>query len=266
MKFILYTDKGNRKNNEDSILLISKESRWKISNDDSAKVTGDISIPCGAIISDGMGGYEAGEVASSITCEEFSNSFFDFFNEQDIPASDKTYTSRCKEILQKTFNRINFRINSLSTLDSKYKDTGATIAGVCLLNDGNIIAFHAGDSRVYLLKGEYLQLLTLDHNLRSILLKNGEDIPEGKGKELINCVGGGLDSNYLEIKILENNMIKNGDSIFICSDGVYDCVDIDFLESTLQIENPENLVDKIKEEISKNGAFDNNSFIVLKID
>jgi serine/threonine protein phosphatase PrpC len=154
----------------------------------------------------------------------------------------------------------------MSILDSKYKDTGATIAGVCLLNDGNIVIFHAGDSRVYLLKGGYLQLLTLDHNLRSILLKNGEDIPEGKGKELVNCAGAGLDSNYLEIKILENNKVKNGDSIFICSDGVYDCLDIDFLESILQIENLESIADNLKEEILKNGAFDNSSFIVLKID
>jgi len=266
MKFILYTDKGNRKNNEDSILLISNERRWKITNNDSAKVAGVINIPCAAVVSDGMGGYEAGELASSITCDEFNKLFYSLFNEKDGSGLNSANVNRYEELLHETFKKINLQIKNLSNVDSKYKDTGATIAGICILNDGKIIIFHAGDSRVYLFKGGYLQLLTLDHNLRSVLLKSGEDMPEGKGKELVNCAGGGLDSNFLEIKILENDKIKIGDSIFICSDGVYDCVDLDFLESALQIENPEELVNKIKQEILKNGASDNNSFIVLQID
>jgi serine/threonine protein phosphatase PrpC len=64
------------------------------------------------------------------------------------------------------------------------------------------------------------------------LLKAGIDAVEAKNTELVNCVGGGAENNYLEIQPIKSAIIQNS-HIILCSDGIHGFLNIDEMENLI---------------------------------
>lgn len=118
-----------------------------------------------AIVCDGMGGQNGGNVASSIACDTISKRM----NENLTNASDE----RMKGIIINALSEANIEVYKTSNLEPGYKGMGTTVVMAVVMNKKAYIG-HIGDSRVYLLRDDKLHQLTRDHSLVQELLEQGK--------------------------------------------------------------------------------------------
>ncbi len=205
-------------------------------------------------VADGMGGHKKGDFASE-TIKEFL--------ERDFKAKDKflsvlnAYFWLIKEV--KAINKYIFRTQDF---DENYKGCGTTLC-LALIHKDKIIILNAGDSRCYFLVDGKLVQKTEDQTYVNYLLRSGqisskEAETHPKKHYLINAIGL-FPTVSFDINIYE----YHGESVFLCSDGLYNNVDKKDIEATL---NNKNTVDeKINSLVSLanfNGGSDNISAIL----
>lgn len=170
-----------------------------------------------ALVCDGMGGFEGGELASRTAVEAFI-------------ARYQAAQAEKRDILESwitDLETIDDMVFSLKKKDGKRVGAGTTLA-LAYLRDSKLYWLSVGDSRIYLSRGEEIVQVTRDHVYYIRLnqqLKNGELTQEEynkeahKGDALISFVGmGGL----LMIDVNEEGfLLRSEDTILVCSDGVY---------------------------------------------
>lgn len=208
------------------------------------------------MVCDGMGGHDAGEVASQTVCDAISQSILNdghdnegVFTKMDlINALDEAYTA-----LDKKDN-------------GAEKKMGTTLAFLKLHNDGATIA-HIGDSRVYYIrpgkteKGTEILFMTEDHSLVNSLVKAGEMTHEearhSKQKNIITrAMQPGVDRCEADIALITD--IQPGDYFYLCSDGMLEQDEMEDGTVLKRIFSHEIPSDEEKVKILK-GATDNNS-------
>ena len=182
------TDPGNvREANEDAILDRPQSGLW--------------------VVADGMGGHEAGEVASGAIVAGLAQ-----IGDVEQPS---TFVNAVEDCLID----VNRRLFAASS--SRGKVMGSTVAAVLAL-PGHCLCMWAGDSRVYRLRNFELQELTTDHSEVEELIAEGslarEDAEGYPGENIITRAVGGEDDLYLEVKLFE---MAHKDRYLICSDGLY---------------------------------------------
>ncbi len=165
-----------------------------------------------AIVADGMGGHQAGEVASQLTGEYFS----DLWQKKELITTAK----QSEEWLLKHIENVNLKILEYAQKNEKYSGMGTTIvAAICTATF--ITVAHVGDSRAYLLNRSGFKQLTEDHSLINELVKSGE-ISEldaqthPKKNVLLKALG---TNKAVKAKIKTINWEKN-DRLLLCSDGL----------------------------------------------
>jgi protein phosphatase len=214
------TDKGlKRETNEDSFLINNNKNLL--------------------IVSDGMGGYEKGEVASSIIVETFNEKILEYEK-----TNEKTFDI-LKEHLNEAVKTSSKKIIDYSIEKKIYKTIGATIIGIYhdkVLN--KTISFHLGDSRAYKVKESELQQLTKDHTY--------------KGNVISKAIGN-FDPFELDISEID---IENDDLIILCSDGVYNFISDEKVVEILQTHSLKECCQEMKKAIYENGAKDNLTMIL----
>jgi len=186
------TDPGKvRNNNEDSLLV--GEGR-----DDTLFA-----------VADGIGGFEAGEVASSIAIDVL----------KDLEASAP---------LEEAIREANRRILAAARGDDRLAGMGTTVVAMRFgVKDGEPIAeiSHVGDSRAYLLKGGDLRPVTEDHSLVAELVRSGDltraQASEHPQKNLITRALGAEAEVEVDTAVLP---VGPGDRLILCSDGLSDMV------------------------------------------
>ncbi len=246
MKALIVTDKGlKRSNNEDSVLFITSSESVLFTDSPNSTAIKELEGPFIIIVSDGMGGYGGGELASKLVCNTYQKNF-------RIESNPENY-------LKSIFKEVNKEILQLSIEKQEYKNMGATIAGLYFTNE-SYYTFHAGDSRVYHFHGKYLRQLTADHSLSNITSADSGS----QSRALTNCVAGGTEDNFLEVKKINSSLFEGNDKILISSDGVHEFIDIEILEDILSEKVLENIQDRLIAEIQKAGAPDNFSFILIQ--
>jgi len=266
MEYTVFTDVGKeRNNNEDSLLLVVAKNDIK-QQDNNGKYEkilvnnkrkfsqfsskNEVGRDFLAIVSDGMGGYEAGEIASKIVCEKYLKNF------EVLNALSKK--EEIIENLKGTFKEADNKIYEMSVEDEDKKNMGATIVGLYYSEKSGFFKFHAGDSRLYLLNDGFLRLLTEDHNVYNSLLKLGQDPDKKTSQALTNCAAGGNADNFLEVSQIEKITIKENTGFFLCSDGIYDLLDEDDLEDELNdCSNNLEFVESISKKVYNKWAHDN---------
>lgn len=232
-----------RKMNQDSILMLAdKERRIYL-----------------YIVADGMGGHTDGEVASKAVVEGMKD-WWATLN----PAVYGDDFSRILLSLQNKLQEIN------SHIFRKY--AGKALCGstcVCLFAYRNRYAIvSVGDSRIYRKRGFRVKQMTTDdvwENQRQIqetlsLQERKEHTNYGK---LVSAVGVS-EQLYLTV---ETDCIEKGDTFLLCSDGLYKyCNETKMLQSIRRAtrKNLEEKVQKLKEMVYQEGAFDNISIILVK--
>jgi PPM family protein phosphatase len=163
-------------------------------------------------IADGMGGAQAGEVASRLAAAALKESGTSAGGER-----------RIADLIQEANRRVYDRSNS----DPNTSGMGTTIT-VALVENGTVAFGHVGDSRAYLIRDGKMEQITEDHSLVNELLKSGKLSPEEavahpQRSVITRALGTDPDVDADTFTIAA----KPGDAFLLCSDGLTDMVDED---------------------------------------
>ena len=161
---------------------------------------------CFAAVADGMGGHQAGEVASAIAIREFIDEI-----RNQTPS---------EEVLKEAIRRANHAIYEEGARDPHKRGMGTTLTALWYDED-NVYLTHVGDSRAYLLRNKALMQLSNDHSLVGELLALGEITPEQalthpQRNFITRALGTG---RRTEPDILHLDF-QPGDAWLLCSDGL----------------------------------------------
>jgi len=193
-----------RKVNEDS---------YYIPDHDSKGIAGKV-----LVLADGMGGHNAGEVASDLAIRSIIEYLSSCCTEEDI-ASDPSLA------LQKAVGYANEQVVSLGKSNEQYNNMGSTVIAVMCVEDRWIIC-HVGDSRAYHISKNGIVQITRDHSLVEQLVEKGvmkKNSPEYIMQRHIITRAIGVDE--IEMGDIYSVYPSKGDILLICSDGLSELVD-----------------------------------------
>lgn len=169
-----------------------------------------------AIICDGMGGLSGGETASRIAADSIAKAWFDQQDLWDIP-----------EFFRREAINADRKVFAQTDASGQPLRAGTTVAAV-IIRAGQLYWLSVGDSRIWLIRGNEILTLNVEHNYRMILnarLRRGELTPEQyaaqehRAEALISYIGMG------NVSLMDINAqaypLCDGDTILVCSDGLY---------------------------------------------
>ena len=192
--------------------------RARSNNEDSVALDGDVSL---AVLADGMGGYNAGEVASNMATSFIRTELGRWLREAHAHASDAE-VRRAMDICVDNANRAIF---NAANSNPQYAGMGTTLV-VALFRENHLLVGHVGDSRAYRLRGGRLQQITRDHSLLQEQIDAGLITPEqaafSANKNLVTRAVGVEDTVLLET---HQHDVQPGDVYLLCSDGLSDMLD-----------------------------------------
>jgi protein phosphatase len=188
------------------------------------------------VVADGMGGHEAGEVASGLTVqviERFIEDTRDADLNQTWPFPYDTTRSLEANRLTAAIRLANRQVASAIGADAALKGMATTAAAV-LMTDGHAHVAHVGDSRVYLLRTGVLRQLTHDHSwvgeqVRAGLLSDSDAQSHPWRNVVTRAIAGGDDPD-VEVADVATEV---GDLLLVCSDGLSSVVPLEQIESLL---------------------------------
>lgn len=210
-------------------------------------------------VADGMGGHNAGEIASNLAIKTIEEAYY----------RDRDKIIQKELELPKFINEVVATANEKIFLKSnEQKDCNGmgTTVTIGFLYDEEIYIGHIGDSRAYLLRNEELIQLTQDHSLVAELVKNGSiSREEARNHPQKNIITRALGTdNKVNVDILSREL-KDNDILMLCTDGLTNMVSEKTIRDTLLSNNDlekscKSLI-KIANEL---GGFDNSTVMIIK--
>lgn len=173
-------------------------------------------------VSDGMGGSEKGDVASKLTIDLLNASFKKKKKHRYLFSDKRWITRTCKSINKKIYSMAE-KVKKAEKNSEKI-GMGCTLVAVLISGERMMIA-NIGDSRAYMLKDGEIKQLTTDQTYVEYLLKTGKITEEGAKTHpdrhvLTNALG-----VYNSLSLSITDMPYHGESILLCSDGLYNNLD-----------------------------------------
>ncbi len=182
------------------------------------------------ILADGMGGYNAGEVASTMACTFIKSELSRWLSEAGANANGK----EVKRALEICVENANHSIFSAANSNPQFTGMGTTLV-VGVFQASRLVLGHIGDSRCYRLRGDDFQQITKDHSLLQEQIEAGLLTPEqaltSSNKNLVTRALGVADAVLLDVS---EHIVEDGDLYLMCSDGLSDMVRDAVLATTLQ--------------------------------
>lgn len=229
-----------REHNEDSVGLFQSEKGVTV-----------------AVLADGMGGHQAGDVAS--------RSAVDIVRRELMTLSPEMSTEERRRRSLEAVTAANREVYALSSRHKGYKGMGTTCI-TAVVTEEEVVLAHIGDSRAYLLHDEGLYQLTEDHSLVNVLKKHGEITEEEarvhpQRNVLVRALG---TNEEVEADLIVTPWYKK-DTLLLCTDGLFNMVSVHDIGMVLTSEMPvsrqaEILVQKALDA----GGTDNISLILLR--
>ncbi len=254
-------------NLQDKIQIVGVTDTGKVRKNNEDSIGYDVGLGL-SVLADGMGGHLGGEIASSLSVNTILESL-----QQNLPslngnqANNNTGVSQASMFIQDAIEQANDLIYQKSRSDPALRGMGTTIV-VLLLFDNRISLAHIGDSRCYRLRDNQFEQITKDHSLIQELIDRGFYTPEEARKSLNrNLVTKALGINPGIIPDLYEEFVMKNDIYLLCSDGLTDLVDDDYISLTIK-RFSDNLDDAAKQLITKanqNGGNDNISVILCRV-
>jgi len=227
-------------------------------NEDSIAADAEIGL---AVLADGMGGYNAGEVASGIAVAMISDEM------KKLLGGAETEAGSAEDLLSEHVARANAAIYQAAQSQPQYSGMGTTLV-VALWHDNKMAVGHVGDSRLYRLRGETFEQVTRDHSLLQEQIDSGmitrEQARFSQNKNLVTRAVG-IDAE-VETEV-HTYPVQPGDIYLLCSDGLSDMVtdeDIQLTLSSLQA-NLSLAAEQLVQQANDNGGRDNISVILVRV-
>ena len=214
---------------------ISDTGRVRDHNEDAIGSIGEIGL---MVLADGMGGYNAGEVASGIAVQivtEMASDGADREERDDIDSHSGLM--RQSIVLRDAVYRANKIIYQTAHSQDDCEGMGTTIVA-CMFYDNKISIAHVGDSRAYRLRGGELEQVTLDHSLLQELVDRGfysaEEAQRSSNRNYVTRALG-VEAT-VEVEVHEHEVLPD-DIYLLCSDGLPDMVEDDDIHLTISTFN-----------------------------
>jgi len=239
------TDVGRKRaNNEDALFF-----------DDKMKLY---------LVADGMGGHQAGEIASHLVVE----TIIDYMKnnqalENDLISYDKTLSQEANRLLSGIILS-NRKVYEASQSNDSYRGMGSTVSALYVSND-TIITANVGDSPIYLIHNGSINLLSVPHTMvaeqASLFPKGSEKLGDEYKHILTRAIG--IEKN-VQADICEMQYYQ-GDIIVIGSDGLSDKVTPEEIMDIVNNEEPDKACTSLVNIANERGGDDNITSVIVKI-
>lgn len=219
-----------REVNEDACLALPRRGLW--------------------VVADGMGGHDAGDVASRMIVESLSD-----VHQHDNPA----------DFLDEVEDRLlDVNLNLYEASAPQARTMGSTVVALLVMGR-HVVIIWAGDSRAYRLRDGQFEQMTVDHSQVELMVQTGElrreDAESHPLANVITRAVGGTEELYLDVELRE---INDGDRFLLCSDGLYKDLDDQVLARCLSSGDSEGACQALMGEALAGEASDNVTLAVIE--
>lgn len=199
----------------DHLCAITDVGRVRDHNEDTFHVSEDGRL---LVVADGMGGHEAGEVASTLAVE----TIVEFFGRKLQQATDSG--SELESLLLKALEAAHQKVLETAHSREGCRGMGTTLILACVQGD-QLYTCHVGDVRCYVRSATGLEQITQDHSLVGALVQAGELTAEQarvhpRKNEILQAVG--LPNGI--VPEVSSGTLGNGDHVLLCSDGLWEAL------------------------------------------
>ena len=234
------TDKGNvRENNEDYFYISNSLDEVQL-----------------YLLADGMGGYNAGEVASRMAVESAKDYIHKHF------AKNKDSKEKLEALLKDAIEYANSVVYKKAQSKEDLRGMGTTL-DVCLIYNSRIYIGHVGDSRVYRIRKEFMRRLTKDHSYVQTLVDDGtitkEEAYSHPKKNMLTKALGCVET--VEPDVYTKTFIKD-DIILMCSDGLTNMIREENIYEIIK-QDKENAIENLVKQANDNGGLDNITVVII---
>jgi protein phosphatase len=241
------TDVGKkRKNNEDSLFLSDTQSLY--------------------VVADGMGGHQAGEVASSFVVEtlwDYMKRFKDNETAEELEQHDESLSLEANRLLS-GIHLANKSVFQAAQSKPAYRGMGSTVSTVYFTNN-TLISANVGDSPIYLIHNGRIEMLSVPHTVMAEQAALDPQNAQQLGNEFKHMLTRAIGvSETVEPDISEIQCFK-GDKLVLCSDGLSNLVTKDEIHEIVNKERSEKACRKLVDLANERGGDDNVTVIVLKV-
>jgi PPM family protein phosphatase len=249
-----------RENNEDSFLIADLNSG--VSAPDSAALRQIVGGKgCLFLVADGMGGLEAGEVASRMAVELTAQYFLTRLRDNEC-SEPQVFVST----LKKSIEEANQRVFEEARKNSKLRGMGTTLTAAAVYG-GSIFFAQVGDSRAYLERNGFLTQMTQDQSVVAQLVSSGALMPEDakahpQRNVILQAVGA---QDHVDVAISSADL-RRGDRVVLCSDGLWGKLEEEELKEILDRFDPKGTCQRLVELARERGGEDNITIIVAHFD
>jgi protein phosphatase len=209
-------------------------------------------------VADGMGGHQAGEVASETALVSL----------QEVDDREWPSAAQAEHALVEAVRAANTDVVEQAAANPDYRGMGTTLTAV-LVRDGRLHVAHVGDSRAYLFRpGEGMSQLTTDHTLVEQLVRDGrisrDEIPTHPQRSVITRAIGV--ETFVEVDTLPPLELEPGDQVLLCSDGLSGPVPDDEIAQILaETADGDEACDALVLAANRAGGPDNITVVLLRI-
>lgn len=242
----------------------SDPGRVRSRNEDSIYVNAGLGL---VILADGMGGYNAGEVASGMATNLIGAGLEKAFGNRPPQRSDPAGTLLTRTALETVIGDANGAIFESAQRESQYAGMGTTLV-TAIFYDNSLTVGHVGDSRLYRLRDRELKVVTRDHSLLQEQIDSGmisaDQARYSQNRNLVTRALG-VDS-VVDPEIRDYDTLPE-DIYLLCSDGLNDMIEDTEIAATL-IANRSDLqkaADELVRAANESGGRDNVSVILVRI-
>ena len=241
MNFTVESDIGlKRAVNEDRASLFERPDKLKL-----------------AVLADGMGGHNAGDVASEMAITLLRNSFLN-------ASADELATKESRKLwLQQAVSHTNNEIYQYSLANEGCKGMGTTLIS-CVVDGTNSIIAHVGDSRLYYFSEDKVELITRDHSYVNVLIDKGaiseEEAENHPNKNLIvKAIGteSTIEPDFYELEIADDSYV------LICSDGLSNKLSTSEMAAIITLPKPLQERGKMLVQLANDSGGEDNISLVL---
>lgn len=242
MKFTIYQESrpGKRPNNEDRLAHCYSRDALLV------------------VVADGMGGHYYGEVAAQIAVQSVTEAF----QREANPKIHDPFSFINRTMINAHCAILDFA-NTHKLLDSP-----RTTCVACLIQDSIAYWAHAGDSRLYVIRGGRVLTRTRDHSRVQLLIDQGMISPAQASShpdrnKVYSCLGGRQDP---DIELSRKTPLEAGDVVALCTDGLWGLYPDDLLAAALKDENLMKAVPELMEQADGRGGqnADNLSIVAVR--
>lgn len=218
------------------------------------------------ILADGMGGYEAGDLASKLAVHTVGQEITNRLKLESPPFS----ASQIKTIFNAAIEKTNAVILQASCDAGQKRRMGTTLV-ILFVQAANAYISHVGDSRMYLIRNNTITQLTEDHSwsaeIAKRLAKNKAQSGSAPPQVPLNILTQAIGQETLPKASFLKETIVPDDWLLLCSDGLWNMIDNDqILEAFQQVgQNPSQVAEALINAANKAGGKDNISVIAVKI-